>query len=106
MQLKEREQRLKEATEVAQEPLARYEGDEKLETHLKDKLMKEDPMMQYIYKKKQKKIKAPSKLSSAECSRSLTFSQSIRSTKARRRSRIAMVSSPAIDGMASIARQV
>lgn len=68
VQLKEREQRLKEATEVVQEPLARYEGNERLEEHLKGQLMKEDPMMQYIYKKKQKKTKAPSELSSAESS--------------------------------------
>lgn len=60
-QLRDREEKLQELAETAQEPLARYEGDEKLEAHLKEQMLKEDPMLRYISKKKEKKDRKPGK---------------------------------------------
>ncbi len=54
-QLKEREDRLEEMSKVVSAPLARYAGDKDLEEHLKDQELKEDPMLEYVRKKKLKK---------------------------------------------------
>lgn len=51
-QIKEREERLEEMGRVASQPLARYEGDEDLEAHLKDQMLKDDPMFAYIHQKR------------------------------------------------------
>lgn len=47
-QIKEREEKLKEMADVVEKPLARYEGDEDLEAHLKDKMLADDPMLKYM----------------------------------------------------------
>ncbi len=54
-QIQGREERLEELSREVQKPLARYEGDADLESHLKEQELKEDPMYDYMQKKKRRK---------------------------------------------------
>jgi len=48
--------------ETANEPLARHHGNERYEEHMKARELKDDPMLEYVRKKIEKKKGGPGRL--------------------------------------------
>ncbi|KHJ49176.1 hypothetical protein D918_00295 [Trichuris suis] len=58
-QVKEREAKLEEMAKEIEKPLARYAGDEDLEAHLKSQLYEDDPMYEYMMRKRRRENPGP-----------------------------------------------
>uniref|UniRef100_A0A5S6QGA0 BUD13 homolog n=1 Tax=Trichuris muris TaxID=70415 RepID=A0A5S6QGA0_TRIMR len=58
-QVKEREAKLEEMAKEIDKPLARYAGDEDLEAHLKSQLYEDDPMYEYMMRKRRREHPEP-----------------------------------------------
>ncbi len=56
-QLEERKEKLDEMARVINEPFARHADDTAMNEHLKQMELKEDPMLAYMQKKKEKKAR-------------------------------------------------
>ncbi|CDW59399.1 Bud13 domain containing protein [Trichuris trichiura] len=64
-QVKEREAKLEEMAKEIEKPLARYAGDEDLEAHLKSQLYEDDPMYEYMMRKRRRENPGPPQCSKA-----------------------------------------